>query len=878
MRRIAFFVVFTCLIFSFGLASGQETSITANISPSGGFWNTDTIGGDAHIVIELTYTNGYNCHQFPTNAYSLTSSDIVPATWSNFDVIIVDPPPVGYGVDPGGFTMFMHASPIGDDPDGISPDIVGVGGLGTGQIPFLGWVSGPTWGYLGPMPWSYVVYTVEFDLDDAQYGKHVTLDQSTFTGYTWTWSQLAADPGPTINVHPDWGGPYTWVIYEIPDRPPDFEVEPAQLEGSHCVAIPFDFNATDPDPHAEPPTNTITFSATTDGDGVVAINGGNGEFTYTGTIDDVYETIHAFVRATEDDATYKEISVKLVATNVAPVIGAGFCGSTRVIGTEKENKITFSATDNCAGDPMNWYIVDDGGIDSIYFLGNDLWVYPLEADEGAVPIIIGVTDTKDAQECELTLSVTSGFTVKIEKDEGTSGLGAYQGQFTDVDVYISGYPEDMGGFDFLIAYDASALTFMGANTNTSELYTACDWEYFEYRFGPFGNCGNGCPSGQVRVVGMAETNNGADHPTCNNFTADSVAFTMSFLVSNDRTLNCSYVPIRFFWYDCGDNTVSNRDGTKLSIVKIISDYTGGSPLYEPIVVDPIILPTFAGVPDACATEGIEDKPDVTRDILFYNGGVDIICNEEIDDRGDINLDGLAYTIADAVMFTNYFIKGLSAFDYINGSIAASDVNADGMTLTVADLVYLIRVIIGDVSAYPKVISTVSAEYWVENGILSVDREMGAIYLELDRDADVQLLANGMEMKAENGKVIVYSLEGNAVSGQVLRTDAKIVNIEMAAKDGSPVNGAEVPRSFSLSQNYPNPFNPETVIGFNLSEASDYSLTIYNVTGQVVDVFSGSADAGSHELKWNAANVASGIYFYKLDASNFSETKKMILLK
>jgi hypothetical protein len=510
-------------------------------------------------------------------------------------------------------------------------------------------------------------------------------------------------------------------------------------------------------------------------------------------------------------------------------------------------------------------------------VGNVLHYTPDPSDVGIHSIIVGVTDTKDAEECDYVLDVSQSPEVYIEKVHDQ-----FQGQFANVNVTMSQF--DMGGFDFLISYDASALTFMGANTDLSALYDDCGWEYFEYRFGPFGNCGTGCPTGQVRIVGMAETNNGPVHPTCFQVGSNGVVFTMKFLVSNDRNLNCTFVPIRFYWYDCGDNTLANDLGTELYIANDVFDYFGEDGVDTWIKITPddkslIHFPTYLGAEDACVTSGGENKPAVTRFVDFFNGGIDIVCSDSVDKRGDLNLDGLPYTIADAVIFTNYFVYGLSAFGvYYEGSIAASDVNADGMPLTVSDLVYLIRVIIGDAFPYPKVISTVSAEYWVENGVLSVDREMGAIYLELDRDADVQLLAEGMEMKADNGKVIVYSLEGNAVSGQVLKTDAKIVNIEMAAKDGSPVNGAEVPRSFSLSQNYPNPFNPDTKIGFSLSMASDYTLTIYNVTGQVVDVFSGSADAGSHEINWNASNVASGIYFYKLDAGNFSETKKMILLK
>ncbi len=871
MRRIAFFVVFTCLIFSFGLASAQVATVDA--TEVTGFYG----GGVTHlgpVKLNLTYTNGYDARQLPTNAYQLSSPD--GATWAaDFDVKIVDPKPAGYGVAPGAFDNFLHAYPTGNPPDGVSPDIIGVGGL---TIFGAGWVSGATYGYTGPLPWSYVVYTVEFTMDGSSTGKHITLDKTSFTGFTWVWSQLEANPGPTVNVNPVWGGPYTWEIIEIPDLPPTFDNLPPgnELTGSHCVAITYDFNATDPDPHDEPPANTITFSTDL---GTIAPS--TGMFSYTGTIDDVYETVVAHITATEDDAAFTTVAINIVATNVAPQLTE--CGKEYRAKVGGENILLFKATDNCVGDPKEFYVVDDGGIiGTLFFVGAELHYTPDVADVGNHTIIVGVTDTKDAHECSFLINVSQSPEVYIEKEHGPDGKGAYQGQYVDIDVTMSQF--DMGGFDFLIAYDASALSFMGANTDNSALYQDCGWEYFEYRFGPFGNCGNGCPSGQLRVVGMAETNNGPVHPDCFQVGANGVVFTMKFLVSNDRTLNCSFVPIRFYWYDCGDNTISNDLGTELYIANEVFDYYGedGVDTWVKITPDPTSLihfPTYFGAEDACVTSGGPNKPAVVRFIDFFNGGIDIICSDSIDKRGDINLDGLAYTIADAVIFTNYFVKGLSAFGiYYEGSIAASDVNADGMPLTVSDLVYLIRVIIGDAMPYPKVISTVTAEYWVDNNVLNVSSEMGAIYLELDRNAEVELLANNMEMKAENGKVIIYSLEGNAVSGQVVRTSANIVNIEMAAKDGSPVNAINVPQNFSLEQNYPNPFNPVTNIKFNLSEAADYTLTIYNVTGQVVDVFSGSGNAGSYTIEWNATNVASGIYFYKLEAGKFNETRKMVLLK
>jgi len=87
-----------------------------------------------------------------------------------------------------------------------------------------------------------------------------------------------------------------------------------------------------------------------------------------------------------------------------------------------------------------------------------------------------------------------------------------------------------------------------------------------------------------------------------------------------------------------------------------------------------------------------------------------------------------------------------------------------------------------------------------------------------------------------------------------------------------------PHEYSLLQNYPNPFNPSTTISFVLGEKSDYKLTIYNVTGQVVQTFDRTAEAGEHSVVWDAADNSSGVYFYKLEAGNFSSTKKMVLLK
>ncbi|RKY91345.1 MAG: hypothetical protein DRQ13_11535, partial [Ignavibacteriae bacterium] len=93
-----------------------------------------------------------------------------------------------------------------------------------------------------------------------------------------------------------------------------------------------------------------------------------------------------------------------------------------------------------------------------------------------------------------------------------------------------------------------------------------------------------------------------------------------------------------------------------------------------------------------------------------------------------------------------------------------------------------------------------------------------------------------------------------------------------------------PANFALEQNYPNPFNPSTKITFILAVDSKVSLKVFDVLGQeVANLINGNVAAGSHEINFNASNVNSGVYFYRIDAAgvdgaNFTSVKKMILTK
>lgn len=105
----------------------------------------------------------------------------------------------------------------------------------------------------------------------------------------------------------------------------------------------------------------------------------------------------------------------------------------------------------------------------------------------------------------------------------------------------------------------------------------------------------------------------------------------------------------------------------------------------------------------------------------------------------------------------------------------------------------------------------------------------------------------------------------------------ILNVEQDLGNG-------IPREYSLGQNSPNPFNPSTLIHFAIPRAASVSLKVYNIVGQeVADLLIGTLPAGAFWTTWNGTDmngkaVSSGVYFYRLQAGDYTETKKMLLMK
>jgi len=116
------------------------------------------------------------------------------------------------------------------------------------------------------------------------------------------------------------------------------------------------------------------------------------------------------------------------------------------------------------------------------------------------------------------------------------------------------------------------------------------------------------------------------------------------------------------------------------------------------------------------------------------------------------------------------------------------------------------------------------------------------------------------------------------------TNFNNVTVQTAVYDTIPPIGivnlnTGVPQQFSLHQNYPNPFNPVTKIKFDLPKASNVSIKLYDVIGnEVVQIYSGDLQAGYFEADFNASSYASGVYFYRITAGDFTSVKRMVLVK
>ncbi len=522
------------------------------------------------------------------------------------------------------------------------------------------------------------------------------------------------------------------------------------------------------------------------------------------------------------------------------------------------NQLSFEAygfdPDN---DPLTWNLIQSPA-GMIYQPGNpSIFNWTTEfSDSGFYNVELELIDELGAADtAEIVVDVAQTEVYSLSADT----VSIYPGETVTVGVNLNNM-EAVSGFDIVINYDVTILTVINVFASNTRI---ADWEYFTY------NLNNRGIAGDIRVTATADLDDDTVTPDLES--GEGQIFKLNFIATGDLSYAGFTAPLMFVFRDPligQDNTMTAPDGSRIE-----------------------------------------------QDMISYTNGYIGIKGAQQDKLGDINLNGVPIEIGDVIYYTSYFIYPnkfpLNPIQYL-----LSDVNQDGLGATIADLVYMINHILGVIKANPKMgpAAEVAVEAASDEGEFSLkynsDKELGGIAVVLRADrmldenivpvSDLEELGLKMESSIENNRLrmVIYNKDGNLIPGGInefftINSDYKFIieEIQLAGADGYPAEvvlkddiGGMIPGSFNLSQNYPNPFNPATEISFSLPKAEQVHLTVYNLLGQEIDcLVDDYLTAGSHTVSWdgtdhNGSEVASGIYFYRLTAGDFSDKKKMILLK
>lgn len=126
----------------------------------------------------------------------------------------------------------------------------------------------------------------------------------------------------------------------------------------------------------------------------------------------------------------------------------------------------------------------------------------------------------------------------------------------------------------------------------------------------------------------------------------------------------------------------------------------------------------------------------------------------------------------------------------------------------------------------------------------------------------------------------FSQAGNVVYGYAVSSNGNVIKLADTLGILTGINSNNnIPEKFSLSQNYPNPFNPVTSINYSIAENVNVKISVFDILGREISVpVNEFKNAGNYEVNFNAENLGSGIFYYRIEAGSFTDTKKMILIK
>jgi len=245
--------------------------------------------------------------------------------------------------------------------------------------------------------------------------------------------------------------------------------------------------------------------------------------------------------------------------------------------------------------------------------------------------------------------------------------------------------------------------------------------------------------------------------------------------------------------------------------------------------------------------------------------------------GDANGDG-ELNVLDVVVIVGEVLE--PSWEAGSCELATADANGDG-ELNVLDVVIIVGNILDG-----RTVDADSATIYKADGGVTIDANGFVAGVEMKISHDENFALN----LTDNAMVADYVTKGNTTHLIVVAPESEVIftstgdftidEVIAANTNGEYIsldNG--MPSEFSLSSAYPNPFNPVTNMKLSLVNASNVSMNVYNVSGQLVDVLvDGALDAGYHNITWDASSVSSGVYFVKVISGSNVSVQKLMLLK
>jgi hypothetical protein len=304
----------------------------------------------------------------------------------------------------------------------------------------------------------------------------------------------------------------------------------------------------------------------------------------------------------------------------------------------------------------------------------------------------------------------------------------------------------------------------------------------------------------------------------------------------------------------------------------------------------VMEPWYEDALDSAQTNYIIGRWDVSMDPLdaTYFDGVDLV----IWFTGSGWQDGTTLTAADQTMLANYLDAGGKLF--LSGQGIGFDCRTDDFYHNYLHAAYRVNYSAGhniwgfegDPISDGLTFSIVGGD-GANNQTRQSSQDPADQYAQPLFDWEVGPSQGGfpaLRIATDTYKVVYLGFGFEAIDNAADR-DALMANaIDWLLNTNSAHNPNNlVPGEFSLGQNYPNPFNPETTIPYMLPDRADVTLHVFDVLGrEVTTLAQGIQEAGAHHMNWNASSLASGIYFYRLDAamngSAQHATRKLMLLK